>query len=200
MIRLALPCLILALAAGIGCSRPNIDVLHTLGPLSLETAKPASPMTSMALEVMPVRLPETLQRPQLVMEVRPGALSLLETHRWGNGLDRDIQRVLVENLSMLTGSDTVVAYPFGDRVKATHRLEVDVHRLEGKPGGTLTLQATWMVAPPQGGQALLLRKTTLQRPVQGQDADALVAAHNLIIGDLSREIAVELRALATGGR
>ena len=200
MIRLVLPCITLALAAGIGCSRPNLEVLHTLGPISLEGAKPAPPPTSMALEVMPVRLPETLQRPQLVKEVRPGALSLLETHRWGNGLDKDIQRVLVENLSRLTGTDAVVAYPYGERIAATHRLEVDVHRLDGKPGGTLTLQATWMVARTQGGKALLLRKTTLQRPVQGQDAEALVATHSLILGDLSREIAVELSALARGGQ
>ena len=200
MTRLMLPCLILALAAGIGCSHPNLEVLHTLGPIPAEPAKTDAPTASIALEVMPVRLPDALQRPQLVTEVGPGTLSLLETHRWGNGLDKDIQRVLVENLSLLTGSNTVVAYPYGERVTATHRLEVDVHRLDGKPGGTLTLQATWMVALPQGGQALLLRKTTLQRPVQGQDADALVAAHSMILGDLSREIAVELRTLATGGR
>ena len=195
MTRLMLPCLILALAAGIGCSHPNLEVLHTLGPIPPEPAKPDTPTASIALEVMPVRLPDALQRPQLVTEVGPGTLSLLETHRWGNGLDKDIQRVLVENLSLLTGSSTVVAYPYGERIKATHRLEVDVHRLDGKPGGTLTLQATWMVVPPKGGAALLLRRTTLQRPVQGQDAEALVAAHNLIIGDLSREIAAELRTM-----
>lgn len=203
MIRPLLPGLILALAAGISCSRPNVEVLHTLGPISVEAVKASPPFTSsalasMALEVMPVRLPEILQRPQLVMEVGPGALSLLETHRWGNGLDKDIQRVLVENLIRLTGTDTVVAYPYGERVKAAYRLELDVHRLEGKPGGTLTLEATWIVARPQGGQATILRRTTLHRPIQGQDAEALVAAHNLILGDLSREIAAELTALARG--
>lgn len=200
MIRPALPCLILALAAGIGCSRPNLEVLHTLGPISWEAAKPAPPMASLALEVMPVRLPEALQRPQLVVVVGPGALSLLETHRWGNSLDKDIQRILVENLALLSGTGTVVAYPYGERVKATHRLEVDVQRLDGKPGGTITLQATWMVAAPQGGPALLFRRTSLQRPVQGLDAEALVAAHSLILGDLSREIAAELRTLAQGGQ
>ena len=200
MIRPVLPFLTLALAAGIGCARPNLEVLHTLGPIPLETAKPTPPLIPIALEVMPVRLPAALQRPQLVTEASPGVLSLLESHRWGNGLDKDIQRVLVENLSLLTGSNAMVAYPYGERIKATHRLEVDIHRLVGRPGGTLTLEATWIVAPPQGGQALLLRRTTLQRPVQGQDAEALVAAHNLIIGDLSREIARELRALTRGGQ
>ncbi len=204
MIRPVLPYLILALAlalaTGTGCSRPNVEMLHTLGPISLETAKPAPPLTSMALEVMPVRLPAALQRSQLVTEGGPGTLSLLETHRWGNGLDKDIQRVLVENLSRLMGTDTVVAYPYGERIKATHRLEVDVHRLAGRPGGTLTLEATWIVVRPQGGQALLFRRATLQRPVQGQDAEALVAAHNLIIGDLAREISAELMALARGSQ
>ncbi len=197
MIRQVLPFLTLALVAGIGCSRPNLEVLHTLGPISSETARPSSPLTSMGLEVMPVRLPEALQRPQLVVSSGPGTLSLLETHRWGNSLDKDIQRVLVENLSLLMGTDAVVAYPQGERVKATRRLEMEVHRLEGKPGGTLTLQATWMIALPQGGQALLFRKTTLQRPVQGLDAEALVNAHSLILGDLSREIALEIKDLGT---
>ena len=201
MIRPVLPFLTLALVAGIGCAKPNIEVLHTLSPISLEAAKPSPPLTSaamasMALEVMPVRLPAALQRPQLVTEASPGVLSLLEAHRWGNGLDKDIQRVLVENLTLLTGSHTVVAYPYGEKIVATHRLEVDVHRLDGKPGGTLTLQATWMVTPRRGGQALILRGATLQRPVQGQDAEALVAAHNLILGDLSRQIAVELGTLS----
>ncbi len=200
MTRPVLPLLFTALAAGIGCSRPNLEVLHTLSPISAGVAKPDPPVASIALEVMPVRLPDTLQRPQLVTEIRPGVLSLLETHRWGNGLDKDIQRVLVENLSLLMARDQVVAYPYGDRIKATHRLELNVDRLDGRPGGTLTLQATWMVTRPQGGQALLLRRTTLQRPVQGQDVEALVAAHNLILGDLSREIAAELGTLAGGRR
>ncbi len=190
--------LALALSAGLACSRPNLEVLHTLAPIAPPPANSAVPLKSMALEVMPVRLPETLQRPQMVVEIGPGNLSLLETHRWGNGLDKDIQRILVENLSLLMGTDAVVAYPYGERVKVTHRLEVDVQRLDGKPGGTLTLQATWMVARPQGGQALLFRRTTIQRPVQGQDPEALVAAHSLIVGDLSREIATELRTLSRG--
>jgi uncharacterized lipoprotein YmbA len=77
-------------------------------------------------------------------------------------------------------------------VKATYRLEVEVHHLVGKPGGNLSLQATWMLCPGQAGPALLLKKISLEKPVQGLDAEALVAAHSQIIGDLSREVALEL--------
>ncbi|MDE3246084.1 MAG: membrane integrity-associated transporter subunit PqiC, partial [Acidobacteriota bacterium] len=148
MTRPALPLLFLALAAGMGCSRPNLEVLHTLSPISAGVPKPTTSAATVALEVMPVRLPEALHRPQLVVELRPGALSLLESHRWGNGLDKDIQRVLVENLSLLLASDTVVAYPYGERIQATRRLEIIVDRMDGGLGGTLTLQATWMLARP----------------------------------------------------
>ena len=187
----------LALAGGLGCAKPNMEVLHILRPMEPASATPPLPRSSLALEIMPVRLPESLQRPQLVIEISPGALKLLEAQRWGNGLDKDLQRVLNENLTLLTGSQAVVPFPYGERAKATHRLEVDVHRLDGAPGGTLTLQATWMVTRPQGGPALLLRRTTLQRPIQGPDAEAIVAAHNLILGDLSQVIAVELKGLGS---
>lgn len=185
----------LALAAGLGCAKPNTEVLHILRSMELGSAPSPATGSSLALEVMPVRLPESLQRPQLVTETSPGALKLLEAHRWGNGLDRDLLRILVDNLSLLTGSDRVVAYPLGARVSAGHRLEIDVHRLEGRLGGTLTLQAGWMVVDPAGA-ALLRRQSLLQRPVSGPDAAALVAAHSLILEDFSREIAAALPSLS----
>ena len=55
-----LPSIILALTMGIGCSRPNLEVLHTLRPISEEAPIATPALPSLALEVMPVRLPETL--------------------------------------------------------------------------------------------------------------------------------------------
>ena len=185
----------LGLIACLGCSKPNLEVLHTLRPLSPDAAKSAPSEIPLALEIMPIRLPESVQRPQLVRETGPGTMSLWEAHRWANGLDKDIQRILVENLSLLAPTSSVVPYPQGERVKAAHRLEVEVQRLAGQPNGTLTLQATWMLTPLQGGPALRFRRVTLQAPVQGPDAEAMVAAHNRVLEDLSRDIAAELGAL-----
>ena len=146
-------------------------------------------MAAVAMEVMPVRLPEALQRPQLVTALGPGTLELSDTHRWGNGLDKDMRRVLVENLSLLLGSEAVVAYPFGERVKAAYRLEVDVQRCDGRPGGVLSFRATWMVTRLEGGPALMRKKITLDEPVAGQDLEALATAHSRIMEKLSRDIA-----------
>ncbi len=185
-------------AASLGClTRSSPEVFHTLRSLDPIEGKPASTKGStanMAIEVMPVRLPETLQRPQLMTALGPGKLELSDTHRWGNGLDKDMQRVLVENLSSLLPSDAVVAYPYGERVKAAYRLEVDVQRCDGRPGGVLSLRANWMVTLPKGGPALMRKTATLDEPVTGLDLDALADAHSRILEKLSREIAEGMRA------
>jgi hypothetical protein len=151
--------------------------------------------SSLAVEVLPVRLPELLHRPQLVLAQGSEDLGLSETHRWADPLELGMQRVLVADLSALLGSDAVVASPYGDRVKAKYRVEVDVQRCDARGGGALSLEATWMVTKPGGGQALLFRRTALQAPLKGSDADALVAAHSQVLADLSREIAAGLKAV-----
>jgi len=192
-------CLILALAVCLGCFKPGTSppvVFHTLAPI--QAPVPPPPKSTLAVEVMPVHLPEVLLRPQMVL-ARGSALELSETQCWGNPLDRDMQRVLAENLSLLLGSDAVVPSPYGQRVDAAFRVEVDVQRWDARDGGELALEAVWMITPAAGGKALLVRRTSLREPVPGVDPDALAAAHSRVLGALSREIAEGLRACAGNG-
>jgi uncharacterized lipoprotein YmbA len=184
---------VLLLAAGLGCLKPSPPVVyHTLQPLRLAEA-PARHST-LALEVLPVRLPELLRRPQMVVAQGRGDLGLSETQHWGNPLDLDMQRVLVADLTLLLGSDAVVASPDGPRVAARYRLEVQVQSCDGSAGDGLTLQAAWMVTRSGVDQAVLFRRTVLREPM-GPGPDALEAAHSRILAALAREIAVELERL-----
>jgi hypothetical protein len=183
----------LLLSAALGCIKPSPPVVfHTLQPLRLAEA-PAR-RSALALEVLPVRLPELLRRPQMLVARGSGDLALSETQRWGNPLDLDMQRVLVADLSLLLGSDAVVASPDGPRVGARYRLEVQVQSCDGRAGDGLALQATWMVTRVGVDQAVLFRRTALREPM-GPGPDDLEAAHSRILAALSREIATELERL-----
>lgn len=185
------PVPVLFLAACVGCLGPQV-VLHTLQPMRQEGPGPARP--GLALEVLPVRLPDLLQRPQMVME-RSGALGLSETQRWGNPLDQDMQRVLVANLGLLLGSGAVVPSPYGARVAAAYRLEVVVQTCAPQAGGTLAFEAVWMVTRPGAAPAVLLRRTALREALADPGPEALAAAHSRVLEALSREIAAELLKL-----
>jgi hypothetical protein len=180
---------VLLLAAALGCLRPSPPVVyHLLQPLRPEGAAPAR--SGLAVEVLPVRLPDLLQRPQMVV-ARDGALGLSETHRWGNPLDQDMQRVLVENLGLLLGSDAVVPSPRGEQVGAAYRVEVDVRGCAAGPGG-LTLEAVWMLTRPAVDRAVLVQRSVFREALPDPGPDTLAAAHSRALEALSREIAAAL--------
>lgn len=191
MIRPALACALLGLLLS-GCSHPSPAVVfHTLRPI--ENPEPVPTRTPLALEIMPVQLPELLQRSQLVLLDGQGVHRLSPTHRWGNTLEKDMQRVLAENLSALLGSDAIVHYPLGDQVKASHRLALEVQQCDGAPGGTLQFRATWMLT--KNDRMVLLRRFNVQEPVPGGSVEDLASAHSRVMDSLSREIAKELMTL-----
>ena len=187
-----LPALLLCAlqAACFGSSQPV--VLHALRPVASPAALQASP--GPALEVMPVRVPELLQRPQLVFVQGPDRLGLSEVHQWTGALDKELQRVLVQDLAALLG-DGVVPYPEGPQVGAQLRLELSVQRLEGQLGGQLVLEATWALLRGEGSPALARKRSRVEEPVQGAEADALVAAHSRAVAALAGEIAAAVRAV-----
>jgi uncharacterized lipoprotein YmbA len=187
MTRSLLP--VLFLAAALGCLRSQPVLYHTLQPLQLEGAPPAQ--SGLAVEVLPVRLPELLQRPQLVLAEGPGGMGLSETHRWGNPLEQDMQRVLVQNLGLLLGSGAVVPSPYGERVAAGYRVEVEVRSCQAR-AGALVLDAVWMVTRPGAPRALLVRPSLIREALPDPGPDALAAAYSRGLAALSREIAAAL--------
>jgi uncharacterized lipoprotein YmbA len=190
----ALPAL-LALAAGPGCLRPSPSppvVFYTLAPL--QDAGAPAPTPGPAVEVLPVRIPELLQRPQMLVPEGAGGLALLEASRWGNPLDKDLQRVLVRNLSLLLGSEAVVASPDGARAGARFQVRVDVRRWDARGGQGLVLEAAWMIFAAGGGQALAIRTTRIAEPLADRGPEALAAAHSRLAERLSREIAGTVQA------
>jgi len=180
---------VLLLAAALGCLRPSPPAAYyLLQPLRPEGPAPAR--SGLAVEVLPVRLPELLQRPQMVVP-RDGALELSETHRWGNPLDQDMQRVLVENLAALLGSDAVVPSPRGEQVAAAYRVEVEVRGFAARPG-ELSLEAVWVLTRPGAAQAVLVRRSVLRQALPDPGPDTLAAAYSRALAALSREIAQAL--------
>ena len=180
------------LAAGLACLRSSPPVVfHTLEPIPAAAADPAPAGPALAVEVLPVRLPELLRRPQLVEARGPGRLGLLEDHRWGNPLDQDMRRVLVADLALLLRSEAVVPSPYGDRVGAAYRVEVTVESCQAQPGAGLALRASWMLTRPGVERAVAWRRSEFRVPL-GPGPDALAAAHSAVLAALARELAGEM--------
>jgi hypothetical protein len=184
----------------VGCrSTPPPTGFYTLAAVTKAetTGQTPAPKGDLAVGIGPVQLPGYLDRPQIITRTAPDRLTLSEFNRWGGSLRQDFTRVLAENVAALLGTDRVLAHPWGDRLDPAYRVALDVQQFDGDLGGTVVLKATWIVTGREGKTPLSVRKSDIQEPVSGKDYDALVVAHSRAVAALSREIAGEIRRVAS---
>jgi len=183
-----------------GCrSTPPPTAFYTLTSVTKAemAGQVTAPMGGLAVGIGPVQIAEYLDRPQIVTRTAPDKLTLSEFNRWGGSLRQDFPRVLAENIAALLGTERVLAYPWGERLEPAYRVAVDVQQFDGALGGAAVLKATWIVTGLEGKTPLAVRKAEIQEPVSGTDYDALVSAQSRALAALSREIAGEIRRLAS---
>jgi hypothetical protein len=131
---------------------------------------------------------------QIVTRDGNNGLKLAEFDRWGGSLGENISTVLVENLSLLLGSDRVFTYPRLSPEIPDVRVGVRVLRLDCIPGDRVELKAQWIVTAGQEKQVAANRLSTFTERVSDGRYETLVAAVSLAVGQLSREIAKEIAA------
>jgi len=196
MHKFAMAAVSLALAATLatGCASGPPVGFYVVTPL----AGPASAARASGpgVVVASVRLPEYLERPQLVTRSGDNRLQLEELHQWGGNLAKDLTRVMAENLSLLLASDAVVAAPHTLRKRPAYRVEIEVLRFERAGDARVHLTAKWWLQRAADGSPLESPTTVLASeplPDPG-NAESTVAAMSGVYGELSRVIAQAIAA------
>lgn len=141
----------------------------------------------------PVKIPEYLNRPQIVTRSEGSEIFIEEYHRWAEPLKDSINRVLAQNLSRLLATDHVFVFPWAGMVKPDYRVTVKVFRFDGRPGGEVYLEVFWTVYHGDDNFVMESKRSSLKETCRDDDHETLVEAHNLLLLHLSREIADAIR-------
>jgi uncharacterized protein len=179
----------LAVALATGCSSLPPVRFYVVTPLA--DPVPAARAPGPRVVVASVRLPEYLERPQLVTRSGDNRLKLEEFDQWGGNLAKDLTRVMTENLSLLLGSDAVVAVPHTQRMRPDYRVEIEVLRFERAGDARVHLAAKWRLLRGADGSPLASPTTVLaSEPLpEAASVELTVAAMSGVYGELSRVIA-----------
>jgi uncharacterized protein len=182
-----------ALAAGCASTPSRF---YTLNATVTEGAAPAE---NLAVMVGPVFIPAAVDRPQFTVQTATNRVEIDEFNRWAAPLGDGIARVVTTDLGVLLGNPRVVTAPMPDFGPAYH-VTIRVERFESIRGdatqsGEALIDATWVIRSPAGGIAGSGR-TLAREPVQGNNFDALAAAHSRALAKVSADIAVVIRAAA----
>ncbi len=173
---------------------PNYYVLHSLQTEgSGENA--ARTGTELTIGVGPVKIPEYLDRPQMATRSTPDSLHFSEFDKWAEPLEKNLARILAQNLSLLLSTDRVVVFPWAGSMHVQYQVTVDVAQMDYTPDGKATLLAGWSIFGNDGAKLLTIRQSRIVVPVQAAGFEAVASAESRAVGDMSREIAACLESL-----
>lgn len=198
----SLPVILAYLFLSAGCAGTEPVLYYQLSTVETARNVPFGGETGeMVLGIGPVRLPEYLDRPQLVTRLTANRLQLADSHRWAEPLSENIPRVLRENLSTLLGTDRVILYPWPSSSAMNYQLVVEVLNFENKGDGAASLVARWSVKGTNGKIVLPEKRSSFLVSAASRDQEALVGALNETLGLFCREVAqAMISTQATPGR
>jgi uncharacterized lipoprotein YmbA len=188
----ALPALLLAALALAGCSSPPKANFYTLSPATSAPAR-ADAKVPYSVAIGPVGIPESLDRPQMVVRTGANQVTIAEFERWAGPLKNEIALAIAENLKPLLEGASVFTYPQG--ANADVNVSVDVQRFETVLGEVATVEVLWQVRTAKG--APRSGRSVVREAANGADYDAVVAAHGRALAAVSRDIATAVRAAKT---
>jgi len=153
-------------------------------------------LKDIAIAVGPIRLPQLLDRPQIVTRTNPNIIRIVEFSQWSEPLRVNFARVLAENLTILLDSEQIIIFPFLKEALFDYQVTVEVTRFDGNFEEGAQMRTSWTIWGPKRRQVLLKKYSRFSEPVSGDDIEALVAAKSRTIADLSKEIAEAIKGLA----
>jgi hypothetical protein len=181
---------------------------YTLTSIDPES-RPQVPSNAIPVRLTRVTVPGELDRAQLVRRIDATRLRIDDQDRWAAPLDDMIRRVLSADLAARLSSGLVLDAnepAQGQRVQA---LAVDIHEFYADAGCAVTLQATWVLTPPQAGkdergqspQPRQAREQT-QVPAAGacSGSDSVPGAMSRALALLSDRVAAAIAASPTAAR
>jgi len=149
---------------------------------------------SISVEVSSLRLPQYLDRPQIVIRRDGNRLELAEYHRWAENLRKNMTRVFAENLSRLLDTPDIAIYPYSPPSASDFRVELEVLQFERVLGGQVKLITQWRLWRGRDQNPLVTRITELesQRVPKQSDLGNTVSAMSDLLGQLSQIIGKEI--------
>jgi len=170
-------------------------MLSSLAP-SGKPAEPLARLPQLAIGIGPIRLPEYLDRRNLIVRSRLNEFEIVELSQWAEPLADTLERVLADNLSVLLGTQRTVQFPWRSTIPVDYQLAVQVVQFDGSLEEQVVLRAYWQVFAGEGKKLLDFGYSVIEERIAEPSIEALVAAESRAAERLSREIAVAVTRLA----
>jgi len=160
-----------------------------------ETIHFPAPANEPLIGLGPIRIPEYLNRPQIIVAITDNQYQLSEDHRWAERLDQNIALALVKALPRQLGTDRIVRYPWTQRQAVDYQVGIDILEFNVDANGQSRLTAQWTIKHKD--KPTIDKRSDYRFPASTTDYDVMVKAQSQCLTKLGQDIAETLRQLMT---
>lgn len=191
-------CLVLVLSGCISVQNsptPRFYLLNSAEDSQL--SKKVDITADLFIGIGPVKIPEYLDRPQMVTKDKERILKFAQFDRWGEPLDLGLTRQIRENLTVILSGAKLVLYPWNLTIPVKYQVVVEIVQLDSQLDQDLYLVAQWLVIDAQNSKTVIMKRSEFRQPIIPQNYSGLAQTLSNACASLSSEIAEALAILET---
>ncbi len=165
---------------------------------TMDSVQQQDPDDAVTLGVGPLRLPEYLNRSQIVTRGPGSELEVDEFSRWAEPLTQALHRVVSTDVDNMMNGVTVIAFPWEAVVQndVDYRLLGEVTRFDADRSGRVVLDIQWAISDVSGEVAVAVRRSKYETRAASLDDPAVVtSAMNGALAMFSRDVVSELEVV-----
>lgn len=144
------------------------------------------------IALTPVRIPDYIDRPQIISGAGHHSYQLSEFERWAEPLNNNIARVLQQNLGLLVPAEVILSASSNRAKQAALRVSVNILEFHLDAQHQALLTANWQIN--RGEKTLASTHRAYKVPARHQDTTAAVDALNQCLDHFSQDLARALQS------
>lgn len=183
--------LVIMLAACGTSPKTHFYVLDQARP---SAALPARNAHGLRIGVWKARLPEFLDRSEIVTRRGPHTIELADFHKWAGRLDDNIARLVAHELGNRLHTGRVAVSPWPAYDKNDYQVKIVIDRFDGELGGDMVLSGAWRLLNGTGNRELAWQSFSLTSRADGPGYSDMIAALSTLTVRLADDIAAAIAA------
>jgi hypothetical protein len=149
--------------------------------------------TEITIGIGSIEFSEYLKRPEIVSFKGNNELNVDEFNRWAEPLEKNFERVLIENLSRLIPTDRIYIFPWQEEEPNSFQITIVVNEFGMRSDSSVVLDARWSVSKKFKRDFLMTQRSYYSDNAASVSIEGKVALLSELVGKFSRDLANEIR-------
>ena len=169
---------------------PKFYTLYT--PDKEKSSQEFNVLDNTIIGVGPVRIPEYLNRPQIMVSNKDRTIVFDEFNRWAESLDFALARLINKDLTLMLKDAAFQMFPWDMAVAVKYQVIADVVQLENNLNRDLVFVTQWSIINLEKKRAVFTKRSEFNQSISPHNYYGLTEALSEVVMSLSAEIAQEL--------